>query len=74
MPSFRPVTQPYFDTMLGLSTKLIRGLALALDLDDDYFADYCTRTRRFGCCTIRRSRRTPLLAKKAPTRTAISAA
>ena len=39
---FRPVTQTYFDTMLGLSARLMRGLALALRLDEDHFADYCT--------------------------------
>jgi isopenicillin N synthase-like dioxygenase len=42
MPNFRPVAEAYFDTMLGLSQRLISGLALALDLDEDYFAAYCT--------------------------------
>jgi isopenicillin N synthase-like dioxygenase len=41
MPSFRPVTEAYFKTMLGLSQKLMTGLALALYLDEDYFAAYC---------------------------------
>jgi isopenicillin N synthase-like dioxygenase len=43
MPNFRPVTEAYFATMLALSQKLMAGLALALDLDEDYFAAYCTR-------------------------------
>jgi isopenicillin N synthase-like dioxygenase len=43
MPSFRPVTEAYFATMLELSQKLMAGLALALDLDEDYFAAYCTQ-------------------------------
>jgi isopenicillin N synthase-like dioxygenase len=42
MPNFRPVTEAYFSTMLGLSRKLMGGLALALRLDEDYFAAYCT--------------------------------
>ncbi|MDB5606003.1 MAG: oxidoreductase [Bradyrhizobium sp.] len=42
MPNFRPVTETYFSTMLGLSRKLMRGLALALQLDEDYFAVYCS--------------------------------
>jgi isopenicillin N synthase-like dioxygenase len=42
MPSFRPVTEDYFEIMLGLSRKLMSGLALALRLDENYFADYCT--------------------------------
>ncbi len=42
MPNFRPVTEAYFATMLALSQKLMTGLALALDLDEDYFAAYCT--------------------------------
>jgi isopenicillin N synthase-like dioxygenase len=42
MPSFRPVTEAYFSTMLGLSQRLMTGLALALHLAEDYFAAYCT--------------------------------
>src|ERR1700761_2397814 len=42
MPSFRPVTEDYFQIMLGLSRRLMTGLALALRLDENYFADYCT--------------------------------
>jgi isopenicillin N synthase-like dioxygenase len=43
MPNFRPVTEAYFATMLELSRKLMAGLALALDLDEGYFAAYCTQ-------------------------------
>ena len=43
MPNFRPVTEGYFATMLELSQRLMMGLALALDLDEDYFAAYCTQ-------------------------------
>lgn len=42
MPSFQPVMNTYFSTLLDLSQKLMRGLALALHLDEEYFADYCT--------------------------------
>jgi isopenicillin N synthase-like dioxygenase len=42
MRSFRPVTEAYFDTMLDLSRRLMRGLALALHLDEEYFAGYCS--------------------------------
>jgi isopenicillin N synthase-like dioxygenase len=42
MPGFRPVMEAYFATMLALSQKLMTGLALALDLDEGYFAAYCT--------------------------------
>ena len=42
MPGFRPVMETYFDSMLGLSRKIMSGLALALDLPEDYFATYCT--------------------------------
>jgi isopenicillin N synthase-like dioxygenase len=43
MPDFRPVTEAYFGTMLDLSRTLMRGLALALHLDEEYFAAYCTK-------------------------------
>jgi isopenicillin N synthase-like dioxygenase len=42
MPGFRPVMEAYFTTMLALSRKLMTGLALALDLDEDFFAAYCS--------------------------------
>jgi isopenicillin N synthase-like dioxygenase len=42
-PGFRPVMEAYFNTMLALSQTLMRGLALALHLDEDYFAAYCTQ-------------------------------
>jgi isopenicillin N synthase-like dioxygenase len=42
MRSFRPVTEAYFGTMLDLSRRLMRGLALALHLDEEYFAGYCS--------------------------------
>jgi isopenicillin N synthase-like dioxygenase len=42
MGSFRPVTEVYFNTMLDLSRTLMSGLALALHLDEEYFAAYCT--------------------------------
>jgi isopenicillin N synthase-like dioxygenase len=43
MESFRPVTEAYFCTMLDLSQTLMRGLALALHLNEEYFAPYCTK-------------------------------
>jgi isopenicillin N synthase-like dioxygenase len=42
MPGFRPVMETYFGIMLDLSRTLMTGLALALDLDEVYFAAYCT--------------------------------
>ena len=42
LPDFRPVTEAYFATMLALSQTLMKGLALALHLEEDYFAAYCT--------------------------------
>jgi isopenicillin N synthase-like dioxygenase len=42
MPHFRQVTEAYFGEMLGLARTLMNGLALALGLQEEYFADYCT--------------------------------
>jgi len=42
MRRFQPVTEAYFNTMLDLSRTLMRGLALALHLDEEYFAAYCS--------------------------------
>jgi isopenicillin N synthase-like dioxygenase len=42
MPNFRRVSEAYFDKMLSLSQTLMRGLALALDLDENFFDGYCS--------------------------------
>jgi isopenicillin N synthase-like dioxygenase len=42
MLGFRPVMETYFGIMLDLSRRLMTGLALALDLDENYFEAYCT--------------------------------
>jgi isopenicillin N synthase-like dioxygenase len=42
LSNFRPVTEAYFNAMVVLSRRLMSGLALALDLDEDYFTAYCT--------------------------------
>src|SRR5882757_9223118 len=41
-PNFRPVMERYRDIMFELSATLMRGMALSLDLPEDYFAGYCT--------------------------------
>jgi len=38
---FRPTMEAYFREMLALGRKLMRGLALSLDLPEDYFAAFC---------------------------------
>jgi len=40
-PNFRPVMQAYLRVMLDLSARMMSGIALSLDLPEDYFADYC---------------------------------
>jgi isopenicillin N synthase-like dioxygenase len=41
-PSFRPVMLDYLDVMVDLSARLMRGIALSLDLPEDFFADFCS--------------------------------
>jgi len=41
-PNFRPVMTAYLDVMLDLSARMMRGIALSLDLPADYFAHYCS--------------------------------
>jgi len=41
-PNFRPVMQAYLNVMLELSARMMSGIALSLDLPEDYFAHYCS--------------------------------
>jgi isopenicillin N synthase-like dioxygenase len=41
-PRFRPVMEAYLEVMLDLSARMMGGIALSLDLPEDYFAGYCT--------------------------------
>jgi isopenicillin N synthase-like dioxygenase len=41
-PNFRPVMMEYLGVMLDLSARMMRGIALSLDLPEDYFAHYCS--------------------------------
>jgi isopenicillin N synthase-like dioxygenase len=41
-PRFRPVMESYLNVMLDLSARVMSGMALSLDLPEDYFAGYCT--------------------------------
>lgn len=40
-PRFRPVMETYLDIMMDLSARMMGGIALSLDLPEDYFAGYC---------------------------------
>ncbi|MEH2469934.1 isopenicillin N synthase-like dioxygenase [Nitrobacteraceae bacterium AZCC 2161] len=40
-PRFKPVMQSYLDIMLELSARMMGGIALSLNLPEDYFAGYC---------------------------------
>jgi len=40
-PNFRPVMLSYLDVMLDLSARMMTGIALSLDLPENYFANYC---------------------------------
>ena len=40
-PNFKPVMENYLATMLDLSARMMGGIALSLDLPEDYFRGYC---------------------------------
>ncbi len=42
LPSFHQVMTDYFNTMVGVGERLMRGLALSLDLPADHFKAFCT--------------------------------
>ncbi|MDB5775478.1 MAG: Isopenicillin synthase-related dioxygenase [Herbaspirillum sp.] len=42
LPRFRPAMEAYFDAMRDLSLLLVKGLALSLELDENYFDSLCT--------------------------------
>jgi isopenicillin N synthase-like dioxygenase len=41
MPGFAPAMKAYFAAMLDLSERLMKGIALSLDIDENYFAPFC---------------------------------
>lgn len=42
VPQFRAVMEEYLQQMTALGERLMQGLALSLELPEDYFAAYCT--------------------------------
>ncbi|MBA6421109.1 isopenicillin N synthase family oxygenase [Pseudomonas sp. 5Ae-yellow] len=49
LPAFQPAMQDYYTAMLALSERIMAGLALSLELPEDFFADFCTDPM----CTLR---------------------
>ncbi|GAA6132189.1 isopenicillin N synthase family dioxygenase [Halopseudomonas sabulinigri] len=49
LPAFRPAMQDYYNAMLTLSERIMAGLALSLQLPEDFFADFCHEP----LCTLR---------------------
>ena len=41
-PNFRPVMEAYLEVMLELSARMMRGIALSLEVPEDYFSHYCS--------------------------------
>jgi isopenicillin N synthase-like dioxygenase len=41
-PNFRPVMEAYLEVMLELSARMMRGIALSLEVPQDYFSHYCS--------------------------------
>ncbi len=42
LPAFHDTMQDYFTAMVGLGERLMRGMALSLDLPEDHFQSFCT--------------------------------
>ena len=49
LPDFKLAMQDYYTAMLALSERIMAGLALSLELPEDFFADFCTEPM----CTLR---------------------
>ena len=75
-PNFRPVMQAYLNVMLDLAARMMGGIALSLDLPEEYFAGFCRDADgdACGCCIIRRSLRAHGPGRREQAPTPISAA